>query len=181
MFTNDSRAAQLIGIDKLTEETSKSISLGLTGKFSSFRLTIDAYQINIDDRIVLSGSFGDGGDAELAGLFKAAGAKSARFLVNAIDTKTQGVDIVLTHTARFSEKANLSNSLAATFSKNEVTNIVVPEKIAKAGLSGAFFDGQEEAFLTLAQPRSKLSLTNSLFIVKWPGHSVEECLLWISN
>ena len=62
LFTNDSRAAQLIGIDKLTEETSKSISHGLTGKFSSFRLTIDAYQINIDDRIVLSGSFGDGGD-----------------------------------------------------------------------------------------------------------------------
>ena len=162
LFTNDSRAAQLIGIDKLKEETSQSISIGATAKHGGLSLTIDAYQISIDDRIILSGAFTDGGDPELASLFKAAGAGKARFLANAIDTRTQGVDIVLGY--RFSTEGGLilNNSLAATFSKNEVENIMVPEKIANAGLSGDFFDGQEEAFLTLAQPRSKLTLSNTL-------------------
>ncbi len=163
LFTNDSRAAQLIGIDKLREETSKNISIGLTAKMAGLSLTIDAYQVSINDRIVLSGAFTDGGNAELAALFSAANAGKARFLANAIDTKTQGVDIILSYGLGVGE-GRLNNSLAATFSKNEVTNISVPEKIANAGeeLSGEFFDGQEEAFLTLAQPRVKLSLSNSL-------------------
>jgi iron complex outermembrane receptor protein len=162
LFTNASRAAQLIGIDKLKEETSQSISAGATAKAGAFSLTIDAYQIDIDDRIILSGAFDDGGDPELASLFKAAGAGKARFLANAIDTKTQGIDIVIGYRLSMDSGLSLNNNLAATFSKNEVVNIMVPEKIANAGLSGDFFDGQEEAFLTLAQPRSKLSLSNTL-------------------
>lgn len=161
LFTNESRAAQLIGIDKLREETSQNLSIGLTAKMSKFRLTVDAYQVTIDDRIVLSGSFNHGGDPELQALFTAANAGKARFLVNAIDTKTIGVDIVMSHRTTFGQ-SSMVNSLAATFSKNEVTNIKVPEKLAKAGLSGAFFDGQEEAFLTLAQPRAKITLSNSI-------------------
>ena len=162
LFTNESRAAQLIGIDKLKEETSKSLSVGVTAKFGALSLTIDAYQIKIDDRIILSGAFTDGGDPELESLFRAAGAGKARFLANAIDTETQGVDIVLGYRLVMDSGLQLNNNLAATFSKNEVVNIMVPEKIANAGLSGDFFDGQEEAFLTLAQPRSKLTLTNTL-------------------
>jgi iron complex outermembrane receptor protein len=42
-FTNDSRAASLIGIDKLKEETSNSFSLGFTAKLGSFTSPIDGY------------------------------------------------------------------------------------------------------------------------------------------
>jgi len=56
----------------------------------------------------------------------------------------------------------LKNDLSATFAKTEVEEIRVPERIASAGQSVNFFDGQEEAFLMLAQPRTKLSLTNVL-------------------
>ncbi len=165
-FTNDSRAATLIGIDKLKEETSNSLSAGLTGKFGAFTFTIDGYLINIEDRIVYSGSFGNGGDPELTGIFDAAGATSARFFVNAIDTKSSGLDIVLSHKATWGE-AVLKNDFAATFNKTEVEDIFVPNLIENAGLSGAFFDGQEEAFLTLAQPRTKLNLTNLVSIKSW--------------
>ncbi len=166
-FTNDSRAATLIGIDKLKEETSTSLSAGLTGKFGNLSVTLDAYQINIDDRIIYSGSFGNGGDPELTTIFTSAGATSARFFANAIDTKSTGVDVVISHKANFGENTTLKNDLAATFSKTEVDNIFVPEKIVNAGLGGAFFDGQEEAFLTLAQPRTKLNLTHLLSVGSW--------------
>jgi len=160
-FTNESRVAQLLGIEKLKEETSVNFSVGATAKIGSLNITVDAYNIEIDDRIVYSGSFGAGESAELQALFSAANAGSARFLVNAIDTRTQGVDVVISHRA-FLGALRLNNSLGATFSKNEVTNLMIPSKIEAAGLSGAFFDGQEEAFLTLAQPRVKLSLSNTL-------------------
>ncbi len=166
LFTNDSQAAKLLGIGELKEETSQSASLGFTGKMGGFTVTVDAYQITIDDRIVLSGAFDDGGDPTLVSIFNAAGAGKARFLANAIDTKNQGIDIVAGYKTNLGS-FRFDNSLAATFSRTEVTNVNVPTLIANAGLSGSFFDGQEEAFLTLAQPRTKLNLTHTLSNDKW--------------
>ncbi|MFI1771123.1 TonB-dependent receptor [Thalassobellus citreus] len=166
-FTNDSRAANLIGIEKLKEETSKSFSLGATAKFGNFKITADAYVIDIDDRIVYSGSFGAGTNAELQGIFDSAGATSARFFVNAIDTKSKGIEVVVSHNGNIGDKVRVQSDLSATFSETEVDAIRVPSKIAAAGQSGSFFDGQEEAFLTLAQPRTKLSLTNVVNVGKW--------------
>jgi len=165
-FTNDSRAASLIGIDKLRKETSSSISAGITGNFGDFTLTVDAYQIVINDRIVYSGSFGPGSDPELIQIFNDAGASSARFFVNAIDTKTQGIDAVLSYPVSIGNMT-LKNDLGASFMNTDVTQVRVPEKIVAAGQSGSFFDAQEEAFLTIAQPRAKVSMTNILSTGKW--------------
>jgi len=167
LFRNDSKAAQLIGIDELKEETSNNISFGLTTKFGGFSLTVDAYQINIDDRIVLSGKFGAGGNPILEDIFALAGASKVQFLANAIDTESKGIDIVASYDFDISANYRLANSLSATFSETKVTNINVPEKIVDAGLSIDFFDGQEEAFLTIAQPRQKVNLTNILSNDKW--------------
>ncbi|MBP2833306.1 TonB-dependent receptor [Aquimarina sp. U1-2] len=166
-FTNNSRAADLIGIAELEEETSNSYSIGLTAKIQNFTVTADAYLINIDDRIVYSGNFGNGGDPELTRIFEAAGATSARFFVNAIDTKSQGIDVVVSHKINFGEETTLKNDLSATFAETEVEEIRVPTRIANAGQGGNFFDGQEEAFLTLAQPRTKISLSNALSFGKY--------------
>ena len=167
LFTNESQAANLLGIGKLKEETSRSVSLGITGKTGGFTITVDAYQITIDDRIVLSGAFDDGGDPVLESIFKATGAGKARFLANAVDTKNQGIDIVAGYKFDAFKDFRLNNSLAATFSKTEITNVNVPKLITDAGLSEAFFDGQEEAFLTIAQPRTKLNLTHTLSNDTW--------------
>ena len=167
LFANDSQAASLLGIESLKEETSQSVSLGLTGKTGGFTITVDAYHITIDDRIVLSGKFTDGGDPVLESIFRAAGAGKAQFLANAVDTKNQGIDVVAGYKLDAFKDFKLDNSLAATFSKTEITNINVPELVANAGLSGDFFDGQEEAFLTIAQPRTKLNLTHTLSNDTW--------------
>jgi len=74
---------------------------------------------------------------------------------------------VISHKTHFSDNATLKNDFAATFNKTEVEDIFVPELIENAGLSGSFFDGQEEAFLTLAQPRTKLNLTHLLSMGTW--------------
>ena len=168
-FTNDSRLADLLGIDELKEETSTSFSLGFSGKIPDANLTfsIDGYLINIDDRIVYSGSFGAGTNTDVQKIFRDAGATSARFFVNAIDTKTKGLDIVLSHKTSLSDELKLTSDLAANFTETEVDALNVPSAVTAAGQTGNFFDAQEEAFLTLAIPRTKASLSNNLFYKNW--------------
>ena len=167
LFPNDSPLADLLNIGTLKEEVSKSSSIGFTGKINNFTFTVDAYQIEIEDRIVLTGKFSHNDDTTLKPIFDAAGAGKAQFLANAIDTKNQGIDIVAGYKIALSDKLNLNNTLAATFSETEITNINVPSDISSAGLEGDFFDGQEEAFLTIAQPRTKVNLTHNLSSEKW--------------
>ncbi len=67
-FANDSRAAQLLGIPQLKEETSRSVSVGLTAKFPEANITVslDGYFVGIDDRVVYTGQFsGPGTGTEL--------------------------------------------------------------------------------------------------------------------
>jgi iron complex outermembrane receptor protein len=167
LFPNDSPLADLLNIGTLKEEVSKSSSIGFTGKINNFTFTVDAYQIEIEDRIVLTGKFSHNDDSTLKPIFDAAGAGKAQFLANAIDTKNQGIDIVAGYKIALSDKLNLNNTLAATFSETEITSINVPGDISNAGLEGDFFDGQEEAFLTIAQPRTKVNLTHNLSSEKW--------------
>ena len=58
-FSNDSKAAKLLGIPQLKQETSKSVSLGFTAKLPDAHLTftVDGYWIGIDNRVVYTGQF----------------------------------------------------------------------------------------------------------------------------
>lgn len=159
-FSNDSRAAQLLGIPNLKEETSTSSSVGLVASLpgAGLTLTVDAYQIDIEDRIVISGSFRAGDDPELQQIFEAAGSTSAQFLTNAIDTKSQGLDITLSQVSEFGN-ATLKNDFAATFSKTEQVGDINTTPLL-AGQESTFFGARDRLFLERAQPRTKVSLTN---------------------
>ncbi|NNG09353.1 MAG: TonB-dependent receptor, partial [Arenibacter sp.] len=70
-FANDSRAAKLLGIPQLKEETSNSVSLGLTAKIpdANITVTVDGYFVKINDRVVYTGQFsGPGTGTELDNL-----------------------------------------------------------------------------------------------------------------
>ena len=58
-FANNSRAATLLGIPQLKEETSQSVSLGLTAKIpdANLTITVDGYFVKINDRVVYTGQF----------------------------------------------------------------------------------------------------------------------------
>lgn len=165
-FSNDSRPAQLLGIPQLKEETSKSISLGVTGRIPSANLTVtvDAYKVNIDDRVVYTGQFsGPGTGTELDNLLSQANASAASFFANAIDTKSKGLDIVVTHNARFSDDMGLRSSLSGTFSKTEQDGEIKASQVLKdAGLVGTYFPEDSRVYLEEAVPRTKLALSNSL-------------------
>ncbi|NWL77407.1 TonB-dependent receptor [Pseudomonas taiwanensis] len=88
-------AAQALGAQDLKPEKSTNYSVGLVFRPSDrASLTIDAYQIDIRDRILFSGGI-SGPEAEA--ILAAAGFGQyawAQFMTNAADTRTRGVDIV---------------------------------------------------------------------------------------
>ncbi|CAA0080641.1 Uncharacterised protein [Zhongshania aliphaticivorans] len=80
----------------------------------SLTITVDAYQIDIEDRIVLSGGLTSAlGDANLTAALAAAGASSAQFFLNGTDTETRGIDIVSTYMMAAEENAGKSRPMPA--------------------------------------------------------------------
>ena len=155
-----------MGIPKLKEETSRSISVGFTTKMPAahLTLTVDGYWVGIDDRVVYTGQFeGPGTGTELDNLLSQANASAASFFANAIDTESKGLDIVITQDVRIGSSAKLKNDLSGTFSQTrKVGAIKASEVLENAGLVGTYFPEDSRVYLEEAVPRSKVNLTNSL-------------------
>ena len=169
VFSNNSRVAQLLGIPQLKQETSQNASFGFTYKIPSagLRLTVDAYQINIDDRVILTGQFAPGDDAELQTLFAAAGATKAAFFANAINTQSQGLDVVLSHTLGLSNGNSLKTDIAATFTQtiwDQDAGIKASDLLEEKGLVDTYFDQTSRIYLEQAVPRQKITMGNTLNI-----------------
>jgi len=97
-FTNDSKPAQILGIPTLKEETSQNYSLGFTAApVRGLEISVDAYLIKIKNRIVLTNNFTGGSDPVLTQLLKDNGATTANFFTNAIDTKAEGLEAVVSY------------------------------------------------------------------------------------
>ncbi|RXF71159.1 TonB-dependent receptor [Arcticibacter tournemirensis] len=162
-FTNDSRVAKLLGIPELKEETSKNLSAGFTSSIGDFKLTVDGYLIDIDNRIVYTGQFAKvtsnptAKDIEINQLLDQANAGSARFFANAIDTRTKGIDAVLSYTKNLGAGIFRAD-LAGTYAKTTIRgNIKASEQLA--GRETTYFDDASRIYLESAVPQSKANLS----------------------
>jgi len=166
-FTNDSKAAEILGIPKLKEETSHNYSVGLTAKpFKGFEITVDAYQIDIDDRIVLTNNFTGGSDTLLQKQLTAAGANTANFFTNAIDTRARGLETVLSYNKKFAARHSLISTLAMTFIDNEVKKgadgkpiIHASEILVNSGQLARYYNREDQSRIEVANPKNKISLS----------------------
>jgi iron complex outermembrane receptor protein len=161
IFTNDSPIAKAIGIPKLKQETSKNATVGFTiSPSKAFAITVDAYQIQVDDRIVLTGNFGNDafGDPipELRAIFATAGASTGRFFTNAINTRTRGVDLVISHKTSLGN-GSLQTSFSGNYNKNEVTK-VNPLSDKLAGQEDIYYGPQERSLIETNSPNIKSTL-----------------------
>jgi iron complex outermembrane receptor protein len=164
LFANDSKVAEILGIPKLKQEVSQSLSIGFTGKIpdANLKLSIDGYFVAIEDRVVLTGTFRPT-TPELETLFTQAGATKAAFFANAIDTNTKGLDVVLTHQASLGSKWRLKNDFAATFSETkQVDDIHSSQVLVNAGQESTYFDAGARVYLEDAVPGLKMNLANTL-------------------
>lgn len=175
-FSNASQAAKLLGIPQLKQEESQSFSAGFTAKVPSANLTftVDGYYVKINDRVVLTDQFSrpsgtvTGSALELQQLFDRANANAATFFANAIDTKTQGVDVVISHKARFGNGVTLNTDLAGTFAQTEQVGDIKASKIlSENGQINRYYSETSRVYLQEAFPRVKFNWSHSLTVGKF--------------
>jgi iron complex outermembrane receptor protein len=151
---NNSALAEQLGIPKLKQEQSTNVSYGFAVHKKSFLLTVDAYSIAIKDRIVLTGAFYDS-DPEIGPTLQAMHVGAAQFFTNAVNTRTNGVDVVIGHTPYITEKQSLRVSLAANFNKMMIDEIHTSDKLQ--GKENTYFGIREQYFLLASAPKSRVS------------------------
>lgn len=153
---NGSKVANAAGVPALKQEKSKNYTLGVTFKPSSdTALTVDLYQINIRDRIVLSGRFDENNYPALGAILQGLGVGQAQFFVNSINTRTRGVDLTASNRSKFAA-GQLNTFLALNVSSTRVTNINAPA--ALKGFEDVLLSDRERLFIEQGGPRSKATL-----------------------
>lgn len=163
-------AAALIGIEPLGAETSVNFSVGLVAKpAAGVVVTLDAYQIEVEDRVVGSGTlYGYYGGVLRSQAVNDAIAANGNVLEpvpfsginifsNGVDTRTRGADLVVTWSNSFGAPGRIDWTLAANLNQTRVTGVrATPAQIAASGQS--LFDKVALSTLETASPKAKVSL-----------------------
>ena len=166
-FPVNTAVARAFGAEPLKAEESLSYSLGFVAQpTDSFTLSIDAYQIQIDDRIVLSENLTGIAVENYLTQLGFPGVRGGRYFTNAVDTRTRGVDLVANWHTQVGGGA-LDLSAGYNYNKTEITKTQPnpPELDALGGLQrlGRADTGRIE----VGSPRDKFNLGANYAIGNW--------------
>ena len=154
---NNSELAKLIGIPQLKQEKSVNASLGFTSRpVKGLTVTIDGYLVNIMDRIVLTGDFDGDNTPEIKPILDPLNIGKAKFFTNAVDTKTLGLDAVISYTHQYGMHA-LTGTIAANFNKLTFGDISTSGLLA--GKADIYFSTREQSFVKASAPPYKINYT----------------------
>lgn len=159
----DSPAAIALGARPLKPEKSLNYSAGVTYEHGALHLTVDAYQIRIDHRIVKTEFLGtaSNGQAVVASILAAngiSGVDSAQFFINGVDTRTRGIDAVADYALHTSGIGTFHLSAAYSYNKTKILSIA--DNPPQLGSSVVLFAHQAQSDLTRSLPHDKLVLTS---------------------
>ncbi len=167
-FPASSAVAQAFGAEALQPEESLSYSLGLVLQpVEALYVTIDAYHIEVDERIALSSNLT--GDAvrnllESRGIF---GVNGGRYFTNAIDTRTRGIDLVASYRTDLGN-GSLNLTGGWNYTDTEITRIAPnPEELEQAGLNLERIDRTEIGRIEDGFPNTKLLLSGTWSLASW--------------
>ena len=165
----DDPIAVLLGAQDLDAEESVSYNLGFVfTPDNGFRLTVDFYRVDIDDRITLSERIGgpevtDFIDDQLG----IPGVLGVRFFTNAIDTQTEGFDIVADYAFDVGP-GSLTLSAAYNNSDTEVTAVDPnPPELDALGVDNVLFGVEERNTIETASPDDKIILSAHWQTERW--------------
>ncbi len=149
-----------------------NFTAGITFERGPLRLTVDGYQIRVDDRIVKTEFLGtaSNGGAAIKTILVANGVSnvdSAQFFTNAIDTRTRGIDAVAEYTLRTAGIGTFRLNAAYSYNESSILRIIAnPPPLAS--LNVTLFGRQAQQDLLVATPHSK-----AVFSTDWrtgPAH-----------
>jgi iron complex outermembrane receptor protein len=149
-------AAKILGASPLKPERSTNINFGaVINPLAHLNVTIDAYQVDVHDRIVDSGyASGSVAAAALAAggivLPSTATYISTDYLQNAANTRTRGVDIDVTYLSDFGANGTVNWSFAANINNTKLLNVATDSS------GNSVLSAQQASWLTDVTPKYKL-------------------------
>lgn len=159
-FTPDSIVAQALGAKKLEAEESLNYALGAVFRAGKFNLTVDAYQINIDNRIVLSENLTRTEVRNYLISQGITGVGGGRFFINGVDTETRGVDIIANYRLLTQDFGKFNFTLGANFNETEVTKVpTVPGLAAWGYAADGLFSRVNKLTFERGTPKDKFSFS----------------------
>ena len=159
----NSPAAIALGSKPLVPERSLSFSAGLTAEpLQGLTFTIDGYSIKVEDRITLTEVLAG---PEVQAILEANNVtqqiNSARYFTNAIDTRTQGIDVVASYRTSIGETGSLSTSLGFNYNKTKIIGVIDnPPELDALGPDYVLF-GRSVQGSPLRNPKTKAVWTTS--------------------
>lgn len=166
-----SPGAQVVGLNGLKAEKSQNLSVGVViNPVPRLTLTLDAYHIRIDERILRSGTINGLLDGQPQPAFDVvnraiaangntlpAGITSTGITLfsNAADTRDEGVDFVLSYAANYGNIGRVDWSIAANYNHVDVTSVKpAPSQFGSAQL----LDQAALSNLETASPEYRVNL-----------------------
>ena len=158
-FAVTSPVASALGATELKPEESVHLTAGFAFNASdNFDFTADYYDIAIDDRIVFSGNFTGGAISAILAPF---GATGARFFTNAINTRTNGVDLTANYRRSLGDGSALRFFAGYNYNRTRIEGeVATPPQLA--GLGNVLYDRVERGRTECGQPSNQ-----ARFITDW--------------
>lgn len=174
-FSVDDPVAKKLGAEPLKAEKSRNFSLGwVLQPLRNLNASIDAYQIDIDDRIVLSENLA--GTAAVRNFLAAnayPGVDGGRYFTNAINTRTRGVDIVTSYHLDLGGAGATDLSLGYNHNHTDIRSIAAnPAQLSANGLSLNRIGRVEQGRITKGYPSDKLTLNADYNWSTWNLHGL---------
>ncbi|MEK6348121.1 MAG: TonB-dependent receptor [Burkholderia sp.] len=169
LLAANSSAARLIGAQPLKSEKSTNFNLGLVlTPTANLHVAIDAYQIDIRNRIVLGGTAS--GSTALAAIQNAGlsvsdsvptSAVSASYFTNGADTRTRGLDLTSTWHQALGAYGQVDWDLGVNFNTTSVT------RVGTNANGTPQLNAQQIAWLTTSTPKNKIIIGGTWHRDKW--------------
>jgi len=171
-FPATSAVAKVLGAKPLEAEKSTNYSLGLVFHKGPFEVTVDAYRINIDNRIVLSENIqgsatGTPTQVTINNLLLPFNVTAARFFINGVETETKGLDIVARYRLDADEGGVFDLTAAANFNKTDVTKIPTTNTLSSLPTPPTLFGRANVLTFEKGTPKHKVTLAGDWAKDKW--------------
>lgn len=149
--------AAALGAKPLDAEKSINFAVGFVLRLGDVNFTVDAYRIDVDDRIVLSENLTQANVRAYLQSQGFVGVGGGRFFINGVDTETTGVDIVANYKMATEDMGNFAFTLAANFNSTEVTKVPATAQLAALNPAPVLFDRVNVLTFEEGSPDSKFT------------------------
>jgi len=160
----DSAGAKALGATSLKPERSTNFSLGFALTPSdALSLTVDAYRINLRDRLVLSERFQGPGVASILQNVGVPATAGAQFFTNGADTTTSGVDVVGNYLQKLDGFGSVKWTAALNYNHTKIDSVKdTPSQLTALGSGYQLLGRQARSLITSTLPDSKM-----IFAADW--------------